>query len=131
NVYFTGYFYGARDRYVLVGKLSADGAHLPVLRGIGGQVPGPGDQNADSSGDGIAVDASGNIYVTGYTRAADFPTTVGAYRRTIEAFEDGFVTKLDPSGATYLYSTYIPGGVSEYPSDLVLDSGGQVYVTGT
>ena len=49
---------------------------------------------------------------TGYTRAADFPITPGAYRTTIERFEDGFVMKLNPMDGSIVYSTYIPGNYS-------------------
>ena len=48
----------------------------------------------------------------------------------MEAFEDGFIAKLDPTGATILYATYIPGGVSDYPDDITVDSAGNAYITG-
>src|SRR5205823_13575081 len=128
--YFTGFFWGGFSSYALVGELSADGSRLIFVRSLGGQIPGPGDENANTHGGGIGLDAQGNIYVTGDTRAADFPVTPGAYRTSIQAFEDGFVTKLAPGGQTLLYSTYIPGGVSEYPQAIALDGSGNAYITG-
>ncbi len=130
NTYFTGYFEGAANSYALVAGLSADGSRLLFQRSLGGHIPGPGDENANTHGGGIALDSAGNIYVTGDTRASDFPITFGAYRTTIEAFEDGFITKLAPSGQQILYSTYIPGGVSDYPSDIAVDTAGNAYITG-
>jgi N-acetylneuraminic acid mutarotase len=130
NTYMTGYFFAGPDKFVFVTKLNATGSDVVFERSLGGHTPGPGDENANSEGDGIALDASGNIYVTGYTRAADFPVTSGAYKTSIEAFEDGFVTKLNPTGQTLIYSTYINGGVSEYLDDITVDAGGNAYVTG-
>ena len=131
NTYLTAYTYPGRDSYATVAELNADGSQLIFERSLGGNVPGPGDENANSAGQGIAVDSAGNIYVTGYTRAANFPVTPGAYRTTIQAYEDGFLTKLAPGGQTMVYSTYIPGGVSEYPFDVAVDAAGHAFVTGS
>ncbi len=131
KTYFTGYYYATINRYALVSALSADGSQLVVNRNLGGEVIGPGNDNSDTGGRGIALDSSGNIYVTGYTRAANFPVTPGAYRTNIQQFEDGFLTKLNPTGQTLLYSTFIPGGGSEYPNDVAVDGAGNAYVTGS
>lgn len=130
NTYFTGYYYPGFSSWAFVSGLTADGSDQLFRHNLGGSTPGPGDQNANSSGEGIVVDGAGNIYVTGYTRAADFPVTPGAYRTSIEAFEDGFITKLSPLGQSLIYSTYIPGGVSEYPADIAIDAAGNAYITG-
>src|SRR5205823_6026005 len=62
-------------------------------------------------GYGIAVDASGSAYVTGYTLSADFPTTPGAFDTTFNGGTyDAFVTKLNPAGSAPLaYSTFLGG----------------------
>jgi N-acetylneuraminic acid mutarotase len=130
NTYFTGYWIPGFSFWAFVAALSPDGSQQLFRRNLGGSVPGPGDENANTSGFGVAVDGSGNIYVTGYTRAADFPTTPGAYRTSIEAFEDGFMTKLSPMAQSIIYSTYIPGGVSDYPYDIAIDQSGNAYITG-
>jgi N-acetylneuraminic acid mutarotase len=130
NTYFTGYFYPGIDSAAFVAALSPNGANEVVYRELGGIIPGPGDQNANSTGEGITIDAAGNIYVTGYTRAADFPTTPGAYRTSIFRFEDGFITKFSPMGQTMLYSTFIPGGGSDYPLDIAVDQDGNAFITG-
>jgi N-acetylneuraminic acid mutarotase len=130
NTYFTGYYLPGFSFWAFVAALTPDGSQELFRRNLGGSVPGPGDENANTSGEGIVVDGHGNIFVTGYTRAADFPTTAGAYRTSMEAFEDGFITKLSPLGQAILYSTYIPGGVSDYPYDIAIDQDDNAYITG-
>src|SRR5207247_9995725 len=62
---------------------------------------------------GIAIDSSGNAYVTGRTTHADFPTTAGAFQRTLGNANgvntDAFVSKLTPSGSALVYSTFLGG----------------------
>jgi len=79
---------------------------------------------------GIAVDASGNAYVTGSTSSTDFPTTPGAVQPTYGGAGDVFVTKLDPTGSTLLYSTYLGGSGDDASSGIAVDTLGNVYVTG-
>ncbi len=90
---------------------------------------------ADNVGLGIAVDAAGDAYVTGYTSAADFPTTAGAYQPTRTGTSgDGyhaFVTKFDPTGSTMLYSTYLTGTTSSNSATgIAVDQYGHVFVAG-
>jgi Beta-propeller repeat len=71
-----------------VTKLSRDGSTLGYSTFLGGAV--------NDGGNGIAVDPSGQAYVTGFTQSADFPTTAGAFDTTFGGgFFDAFVTKLD------------------------------------
>jgi hypothetical protein len=85
----------------------------------------------------VAVDAAGSAYVTGYTESGDnpgtpeyegFPVTAGAFQ-TVGSF-DAFVTKLDPSGSSLAYSTYLGGGDVERGWGIAVDSAGNAYVTG-
>ncbi|QQS40808.1 MAG: SBBP repeat-containing protein [Acidobacteriota bacterium] len=85
----------------------------------------------------IAVDSTGNAYVTGCTGEADFPgaipfpTTVGAFDTTFNGGNcDVFVTKFDRTGGSLEYSTFIGGSDSDWAYGLALDSAGSVYVTG-
>jgi hypothetical protein len=85
--------------------------------------------NGDDVGNGIAV-ASGFAYVTGQTFSTNFPTTAGAFRRTAPGNGDAFVTKLNPSGASLAYSTYLGGQATDEGRSIAVNSSGQAHVTG-
>jgi hypothetical protein len=77
----------------------------------------------------IAVDSSGNAYVTGYTESSTFPTA-NALQMVHGGLLDVFVTKLDPSGSTLIYSTYLGGSGFDDAYGIAVDSAGSAYVTG-
>jgi hypothetical protein len=80
----------------------------------------------------VTTDVLGNIYVTGRTAAADFPTTAGAFQTAHGGGDhDVFVAKLDPTGSTLIWSTFLGGSGDDQPAVLALDSGGNVVVIGT
>jgi outer membrane protein assembly factor BamB len=60
---------------------------------------------------GVAADAAGNAYVTGYTTSEDFPTksALQAQWRCGDPYGDAFVAKLSPEGTSLAYSTYLGG----------------------
>ncbi|HEU4872435.1 MAG TPA: SBBP repeat-containing protein [Pyrinomonadaceae bacterium] len=80
---------------------------------------------------GIAVDSQGSAYVTGTTDNTTFPTTSGAFKSTTGFFGGAFVSKLDPTGSTLVYSTYLGGGFSTSGLGIAVDSAGNAHVTGT
>jgi hypothetical protein len=81
-------------------------------------------------GSGIAVDASGDAYVTGSTLSLDFPTTSGAFQTTLGGGVDAYVTKLNPAGSALVYSTYLGGSGFDVGSAIAVDASGNTYVTG-
>ena len=81
-------------------------------------------------GNGVAVDANGNSYVTGFTNSTGFPTTVGAYQTT-HLGQDAFITKISADGTTLIYSTLIGGNGSDIAYGIGIDSSGNAYITGS
>jgi len=79
----------------------------------------------------IAVDGSGNAYITGETSSSDFPVTTGAAQGSRVASWDVFVAKLNPAGTALVYATYLGGSAGDYGSAIAVDSHGNAYVTGT
>jgi len=82
---------------------------------------------------GIAVDAAGNTYVTGQTWSDDFPTTTDAVQPAPapgSLIQDAFVAKLDPTGATLLYATYLGGNAYDVADSIAVDAAGNAYVVG-
>lgn len=102
-----------------VTKFNASGTALLYSTYLGGE--------SVDQGLGIAVDAGGNVYVTGETDSAKFPTLNPLQAQTGGAF----VAKLSPIG-TLVYSTYLGRGtLTEYGSSIAVDAAGNAYVTGT
>jgi hypothetical protein len=115
---------------VFVSKLNAAGSALVYSTYLGGG-------NADL-GNSIAVDSSGNAYVTGSTTSADFPianplqaTCVGCTMVSSSSERaSAFVAKLNPAGSALVYSTYLGGSQGNYGYGIAADSAGNAYVTG-
>jgi predicted transcriptional regulator len=78
----------------------------------------------------MALDRFGNVYVSGYTESANFPTTENAYDKDYHGGRDIFISKLNPNATELLYSTYIGGKGGEYGVGLTVDYFGNVYATG-
>src|SRR6267378_2030971 len=87
--------------------------------------------SGDDYGLGIAVDAAGNAYVTGFTSSTNFPHSVAAFQTTLAGSFDAFVTKLNLAGsAPLLYSTYLGGESDNRGYAVAVDGSGNAYVTG-
>jgi hypothetical protein len=112
----------AGDTDAFVTEFSLDGSSLVYSSYLGGY-------NAMDKGYGIALDSSENIYVTGWTDSGDFPTA-NPYQATFAGNNDGFVTKLNPTGSAYLYSTYLGRFGTDIAYDIALDEANNMYVTG-
>ncbi len=104
-----------------VAKVNPAGASLVYSTYLGGN-------NVDE-GNGIAVDATGNAYVTGYTASTNFPVQ-SAFRSANAGVVDAFITKINPAGSALVYSTYLGGSALDYGTAIAVDSSGSAYVTG-
>jgi hypothetical protein len=122
-----------------VTKLDPAGSALVYSTYLGGS----GDA-AMSDGDAayaLAVDDSGNAYITGSAGSTDFPVTKGAFQDKNLAAANGesnaFVTKLNPVGTDLVYSTYLGGsgiddvqGYGDWANALAVDGSGNAYIAG-
>ncbi|HMD97952.1 MAG TPA: SBBP repeat-containing protein [Terriglobia bacterium] len=119
-----------------VAKLGPNGSSLVYASYLGGTGP--------DFGQGIAVDAAGNAYVTGSTQSFDFPTAsppgssplqIGNDNCTVvnqieTCTADAFVTKVNPTGTALVYSTYLGGSAANSGQAIAVDAQGDAYVTG-
>jgi hypothetical protein len=122
-----------------VAKINAGGSRLVYSTYLGGT-------NFDE-GQGIAVDAAGCAYVTGYTASTNFPVTHAIYQ-TINSnllngyllngltnqnqtfAYDAFVAKLSQVGTNLVYSTFLGGSGNDIANHVAVDAAGNAYVTG-
>ncbi len=110
---------GALDAFVT--KLNSQGTGVVYSTYLGGF-------NTDV-GQGIAIDASGNAFVTGYSNSPDFPV-VNQTTPSKNGGSDAFVTMLNVDGQTLMYSNIIGGSGTEVSNGIGLDSSGNAYVAG-
>lgn len=83
------------------------------------------------AGQAIAVDSSGNAYVTGSTVSSDFPVAGAIFQPKFGGGNaDAFVTKLDPTGTTLIYSSFLGGTNTDVGYGIAVDSDGNAYVAG-
>lgn len=113
---------GGGNSNLFVAKLNAAGTALFYSTYVGG--------NGGDMANGLAVDSSGNAYVTGSTGSANFPVTPGAFQTAYAGGTDAFVTKLNATGDALVYSTYLGGSQSESATSIAVDASGSAYVTG-
>ncbi len=110
---------GAQDTFLV--KLDPTGSSLVYSTYLGG--------SGGDAGVGVAVDPAGRAYVSGATTSADYPIA-GAYQPTYGGATDGFLTALDASGLTLVYSTYLGGSDFEVSRAAAVSASGVVTVTG-
>ncbi len=105
-----------------VTKLNSNGTALVYSTYLGG--------GSTDSGNGIAVDSDGNAYVAGSTSSSNFPVTNGAFQK-VGGGNNGFATKMNPTGSSLVYSTFLNAGNGSFASGIAVDSAGSAYVAGT
>ena len=81
-------------------------------------------------GSGIALDALGNVYVTGSTQSTDFPTQ-SSFQDGFAGFRDVFIGKIAPDGSFIEYSSFLGGSGRDSGNDIGVDIAGNVYIAGT
>jgi hypothetical protein len=112
---FNGYY----DAFVA--KVNPSGTALVYAGFLGG--------SENDWGEGIAVDASGNAYVTGGTYSSGFPVVVGP-DTSYNGYHDAFVAKVNPSGTALVYAGFLGGSGDDWGYGIAVDSSGNAYVTG-
>jgi len=131
NAFQTTYQGGKLTGDAFVARLDNLGTNLIYLTYLGG--------DADDGAFGIAIDAAGDAFVTGFTDSPNFPHTTNAIQPAISGVADvnthfypvdAFVAELNPSGSKLLYSTYLGGSGSDAGIGIALDSLNNAYITG-
>src|SRR6266568_2072822 len=110
---------GVRDAFVA--KLDPTGSALVYSTYLGGSAP--------DVGESIALDASNNAYVTGFTDSSNFPTQ-NPIQGALNGTADAFVTKVNSAGSALVYSTYLGGSGEEGGFGIAVDTTGSAYVSG-
>jgi hypothetical protein len=77
-----------------------------------------------------AMDSSGNVYIAGVSNSFDFPTTPNAFQTENNGSDDAVVTKINSSGNSMIYSTFVGGNLIDSADALAVDSNGNAYITG-
>src|SRR5208337_1400624 len=109
---------GPNATNAFITKFNSHGSALVYSTYLGGS-------NLDT-GYGIAVDTSGNAYVTGVTESIDFPMA-NALQAALDGPSDVFVAKINASGSALIYSTYLGGSGSDEGVGIAVDSSGSAY----
>ncbi|HNR86597.1 MAG TPA: SBBP repeat-containing protein, partial [Taishania sp.] len=110
---------GQTDIFITKFSASGDFIWAKALEGTGADY-----------GDGIDVDALGNVYTTGrFTGTTDFDPNAGTFNITSQGSNDIFISKLDAAG-NFVWAKSIGGGSSDYGKSIALDASGNIYVTG-
>jgi hypothetical protein len=105
-----------------VSKINGAGLALVYSTYLGG--------SADEQAYGLAVDASGSVTIAGYTSSSDLPTVAAIQPKFQGGNTDGFVSRLDPSGSSLVFSTYLGGSGDDLIYGLAGNGLGRVHVTG-
>jgi hypothetical protein len=111
---------GNGDAYVM--KVLPDGSGLVFCTYLGGN-----DLDIASS---MALDTTGQIYLTGSTWSADYPVTAGTYDPSHNGLRDVYLLKLHASGTSVLFSTFLGGQGQDEATGVAVDQAGQAFLTG-
>ncbi len=117
---------GGQDAFVA--KIATSGTPSIVwstyLGGSGGTASSPEQAN------GIALDPSGNVYVTGATSSTNFPVSAGSLQTSFAGSRDAFLTKISADGLVRAYSTYLGTIGFDWANGVAVDANGAAYLAG-
>jgi Beta-propeller repeat len=120
NPYQGSFQGGSSDAFL--SKLSSNGTTLTYSTYLGG--------SSTDSGRGVAVDSTGHAHVVGYTSSSNFPTA-NPVQSTYAGNQDGFLSRVSPTGCGLIFSTYLGGKSTDIANGVAADSSGDSYVTGS
>ncbi len=107
---------------IFVVRLNPDGSAIEFATWLGGA-------SNDNAG-AIALDETGNVYLTGTTSSTDFPVTTGALQSALVGVSDAFVTAIRADGSGLVYSTYLGGNNIENGLGIAVNQTGEAYIAG-
>jgi hypothetical protein len=113
-------FNGIQDAFVA--KVNPSGTSLVYSTYLGGA--------GNEVGAGISLDVAGNAYLTGSSNSVNYPVTAGAFQANNAGNNDAIVTKLNSTGASLIYSTYLGGSGNDFATGIGLDTSGNTWITG-
>jgi PKD repeat protein len=113
---------GNQDAFVT--KMNADASNIVFSTYLGGR--------GEDAGYGIALDPSGDAYITGYTQSIDFPSLprLKAFQNWKKGIQDAFLTKIRSDGTGLIFSTYLGGTLVDEGTGIVVDESGSAYIVG-
>jgi hypothetical protein len=111
-----------------VTKINSTGSSIIFSTFIGG--------SRTDGGTSIILDKINNYYITGFTKSSDFPTTLNSFSSNYPSrYFNNFITKLNSTGSSLIYSTYIGGYPNDYSSDqpysIAVDNICNPFITGS
>jgi len=112
----------AGEADIFLAKLNSSGSSLLYATLLGG--------SEWEEGVAISVDGYGRACFTGGTRSRNFPTTVGAFSRTLSGTRDAFVAVVNPTASGLLYSSFLGGSRDDWGLGVAMNDSGDVYITG-
>jgi len=143
DAYVTGYTYSSNFPTTdlafqkdYAGDATASNAFVTKLNPVGTALEystylgGSGQNGSGDYGNGIAIDAAGDAFVTGSTASSNFPATKGSLQTSLTGSSNAFVTELNPNGTDEVYSTYLGGNSSDSAQAIAIDSKGFAYLAG-
>jgi uncharacterized protein (TIGR03437 family) len=111
---------GSSDAFIA--KLAPNGASLQFSTYFGG--------DGQEAGRGVAIDRFGNVYIAGGTGSANLPVSFNGAQRSPNLLPDAFVAKVNPTGSSLVFGTYLGGDADDQANAITVDASGSAYIAG-